>query len=257
MTKDWTGNTSIYACNHRSKETDVADNDLYCTHPESMQLFFKKCKERNFILPNKIWEPCAGLGSISDELIKEGYDVLSTDLIDRGYGEGNIDFLKLTKETLRPEWKDYMKCIVTNPPYACFSIDTEIKTKKGWKFFKDLTDKDEVLSVNKDSQILEWSSIKNFYLYDINDELIHFNSSFIDILVTKNHRMYAFNKKNKLQLRNNDLIQADNIKPYHSIPRFGYCWNGNRVETFIIKGCYVSNGQKDIWHDDIKINMND
>ena len=115
--KDWSGNTSIYACNHRTKEDDVAENDLYCTHPESMQLFFEKCAERNFILPEKIYEPCCGLGSISDELIKQGYDVLSTDLIDRGYGEGNIDFLKLTKETLRPEWKDYMKCIVTNPPY--------------------------------------------------------------------------------------------------------------------------------------------
>ena len=39
--KDWSGNTSIYACNHRTKEDDVAENDLYCTHPESMQLFFK------------------------------------------------------------------------------------------------------------------------------------------------------------------------------------------------------------------------
>ena len=115
--KDWSGNTSIYACNHRTKEDDVAENDLYCTHPESMQLFFEKCAERNFILQKKIYEPCCGLGSISDELIKQGYDVLSTDLIDRGYGEGNIDFLKLTKETLRSEWKDYMKCIVTNPPY--------------------------------------------------------------------------------------------------------------------------------------------
>ena len=115
--RDWTGNTSIYACNHRTKESDVADHDLYCTHPESIQLFLNKCKERNFILPEKIYEPCCGLGSISNELIKAGHDVLSTDLIDRGYGEGNIDFLKLTKETLRPEWKDYLKCIVTNPPY--------------------------------------------------------------------------------------------------------------------------------------------
>ena len=43
--KDWSGNTSIYACNHRTKEDDVAENDLYCTHPESMQLFFEKCAE--------------------------------------------------------------------------------------------------------------------------------------------------------------------------------------------------------------------
>ena len=52
--KDWSGNTSIYACNHRTKEDDVAENDLYCTHPESMQLFFEKCAERNFEIPVKV-----------------------------------------------------------------------------------------------------------------------------------------------------------------------------------------------------------
>ena len=117
--KDWTGNTNIYACNHRKSEDEVADHDLYCTHPESIQLFLNKCKQRNFILPHKIWEPCCGLGSISDELVSAGYDVLSTDLIDRGYGEGNIDFLSLCHEnqTIRPEWLPYLKCIFTNPPY--------------------------------------------------------------------------------------------------------------------------------------------
>ena len=115
--KDWIGNGRLYATNHRKREEEVAAHDLYCTHPESMQLFFNKCKQRGLVLPHKVWEPCCGLGSISDELIKQGHDVLSTDLIDRGYGEGNVDLLTLTRETLRPEWKDYMKCIITNPPY--------------------------------------------------------------------------------------------------------------------------------------------
>lgn len=115
--KDWTGNSKLYICNHRASDDEVAEHDLYCTHPESIQLFLNKCKERKIYLPHDIWEPCCGLGSISDELINAGYNVLSTDLIDRGYGEGNIDFLKLTKETLRSEWKLYSKCIFTNPPY--------------------------------------------------------------------------------------------------------------------------------------------
>ena len=118
MAKDWTGNTAIYACNHRAKEEDVAENDFYATHPESIQLFLKKCKERNFKLPEKIWECAAGQGHIAKELVAEGYDILGTDLVDRGYGEGNIDFLQLNKENLRDEWKSYLKCVFTNPPYA-------------------------------------------------------------------------------------------------------------------------------------------
>ena len=256
MTKDWTGNTSIYACNHRTKEEDVAENDFYATHPESVQLFLKKCKERNFKLPNKIWECAVGQGHIAKELVAEGYDVLGTDLVDRGYGKGEIDFLQLNKEDLRDEWKPYLKCIFTNPPYACFSIDTEIKTKRGWKYFKELTADDQVLSLNPKTQCLEWSTISNFHLYDIEDELIHFNSAMIDVLVTKNHRMYAFDKSNILKLKDNDLIHAEYIKKRYYIPRFGYNWNGNLVKTFILNGCYVSNGQRDIWQDNISIDMN-
>ena len=257
MTKDWTGNTSIYACNHRGKEEDVAQGDFYATHPESIQLFLKKCQERNFILPEYIWEPACGQGHISKELQNSGYKVLSSDLYDRGFGWHDIDFLKITRDNINDYFKPYLKCIFTNPPYACFSFDTEIKTRNGWKFFKDLTNEDEVLSLNKDTQLLEWSKINNFYLYDIEDEIVHFNSGFIDILVTKNHRMYAFDFNNKIALKNNDLIHAEDVKNDYTIPRFGYKWNGNNVKTMIIKGCYVSNGQKNIWHNDIEINMND
>jgi len=118
MNKEWTGNSSIYACNHRGKEEDVAQGDFYATHPESIQLFLKKCQERNFILPKYIWEPACGQGHISKELQNNGYNVLSTDLYDRGFGEGNIDFLQLNKNNIRKEWTPYLNCIFTNPPYA-------------------------------------------------------------------------------------------------------------------------------------------
>ena len=50
-----------------------------------------------------------GGGHLSRVLAENGYDVTSTDLVYRGYGKGNIDFLY-----------DYSKWdgdIVTNPPY--------------------------------------------------------------------------------------------------------------------------------------------
>ena len=40
-----------------------------------------------------VLEPACGGGFISQPLMDNGYDVLSTDLIDRGFGNGNIDFL--------------------------------------------------------------------------------------------------------------------------------------------------------------------
>jgi hypothetical protein len=57
----------------------------------------------------KIWEPACGEGAISKELLAAGYEVESTDLIDRGYGTPNVDFL-LDYQTVIPN-------IVTNPPF--------------------------------------------------------------------------------------------------------------------------------------------
>jgi len=57
-----------------------------------------------------IWEPACGAGDIVKELLAAGYaDVLATDLIDRGHGQGGIDFLL--------DYQTTADNIVTNPPY--------------------------------------------------------------------------------------------------------------------------------------------
>lgn len=61
-----------------------------------------------------IWEPACGDGAISKVLLEAGYEVISTDLIDRGYGTGGHDFLKST----RPLAKN----IITNPPYGTHGL---------------------------------------------------------------------------------------------------------------------------------------
>ena len=66
-------------------------------------------KRDNFKLCKRIWECACGQGHLSKILIDKGYIVKSTDLIDRGYGEGGIDFLKQ-----REGWHGD---ILTNPPY--------------------------------------------------------------------------------------------------------------------------------------------
>ncbi|HKQ44973.1 MAG TPA: hypothetical protein VJS47_06235 [Rhizomicrobium sp.] len=57
-----------------------------------------------------IWECACGDGAMSEVLSKTGCKVRSTDLYDRGYGEGGHDFLKATRTADN---------IITNPPYNC------------------------------------------------------------------------------------------------------------------------------------------
>lgn len=56
-----------------------------------------------------IWEPACGDGALSRELTTICKNVVSTDLIDREYGKGGIDFLK--------EQKLRAPNVVTNPPF--------------------------------------------------------------------------------------------------------------------------------------------
>lgn len=69
------------------------DGDFYCTPAEAL--------DRLHVLeqPEKetIWEPACGTGAISEWLIGRDYNVVSTDLFDRGYGIPNVDFLQETE----------------------------------------------------------------------------------------------------------------------------------------------------------------
>lgn len=107
MGKDWTGNRvslfkTIGASNHCAHERQ--QDDYYATEPKATEWLLKLERFEGPIL-----EPSCGEGHISKILIDEGYQVVSRDLIDRGYGSV-ADFL--SKDNT--EWNGD---IVTNPPY--------------------------------------------------------------------------------------------------------------------------------------------
>jgi hypothetical protein len=107
MSKDWVGNYhSVCGClgaRNECKE-DREEHDYYATQPIAAEWL---CKIEN--LDHNIWECACGEGHLAKVFEREGYKVKGTDLIDRGYGEGGIDFLMYYEE-----WDGD---IVTNPPY--------------------------------------------------------------------------------------------------------------------------------------------
>lgn len=107
MSKDWTGNnrsafTTIGTEGHSNEEREV--NDYYATDPKALELLLEK-----ETFDHNIWEPACGEGHLSKVLVNHGYNVFSSDLIDRGYGIGGCDFLKT-----QTVWDGD---IITNPPY--------------------------------------------------------------------------------------------------------------------------------------------
>ena len=79
-------------------------DDFYPTPSECVYSLIKYID-----IPKKVWSPACGLGGISKPLEELGHEVISTDLFYRGYGEGNIDFLKC-KEKMAD-------CVIENPPF--------------------------------------------------------------------------------------------------------------------------------------------
>ena len=89
---------------HNVSAEDRAENDFYATDPEAAEWLIKIEK-----LNQRIWEPACGMGHLSKVFVDHGYTVLSTDLVDRGYGIAGVDFLKTNDM-----WKGDIE---TNPPY--------------------------------------------------------------------------------------------------------------------------------------------
>lgn len=84
--RDWTGNgNSIFktlgASNHTTEERE--QHDYYATDSIAIDVLLSKAK-----LAKNVWECACGGGHLSKRLIELGYNVRSTDLIYRGYGEG-------------------------------------------------------------------------------------------------------------------------------------------------------------------------
>lgn len=154
MTKDWSGNEksvwmALGASNHTDKERE--STDFYATNPRALELFVPYVK-----LHHKVYEPSCGTGHLSKWLENHGYDVLSTDLVDRGYGYGGIDFFTVGTTNLGFEYESKGTIllknwangetfdILTNPPfktalnYVLHAIDLIPEDGRVFLFLKTL-----------------------------------------------------------------------------------------------------------------------
>lgn len=110
--KDWTGNSRSYASTLGARNFALEErekNDYYATDPDSLKVFLERIKLDGIHLSKNIWECACGEGHLSKVLEDNHYFVYSTDLINRGYGIGDFNFL-----TTNIEWDGD---ILTNPPY--------------------------------------------------------------------------------------------------------------------------------------------
>ncbi len=147
MKKEWTGNSNsgryAVAAKKKGSTTERAADDFYATDPKALEMLLDKSSLwlrdvlnsflrrsdngkyrvrrngwRDYFAP-EIWEPAAGTGNLCECLRERGYNVIGSDIKDRGYlkhkGMASIDFLQTTQDFC---WHYTVGAILTNPPYS-------------------------------------------------------------------------------------------------------------------------------------------
>lgn len=155
---------------------DRIQDDFYPTPIEATEKLLQVIK-----LDGDIWECACGDGAISNVLLQHGYRVYSSDLVDRGFGSGNEDFLQSDLKADN---------IVTNPPFK-LSLEFALKAlqvvRKKAIFFHKLVfleskkRHEQLFSLNKLQQVfvlkkrLPFKGYKNgglmcfaWFIFDVN-----------------------------------------------------------------------------------------
>lgn len=119
---------------------------------------------------------------------------------------------------VHPQIETYWGNVNPIGPRACFSPDTEILTKSGWKWTWMIGKNDKIATLNH--QQLEYQYPENIIKEKYNGKMISFSNSQCDLIVTPNHKMYV----------NNCLMQANSCegKMLKTIPNY----KGTKKEFF-------------------------
>ena len=131
-------------------ERGRVENDFYATHPDSVKALLAR---EEIIYP--AIEPACGEGHISKLL--DSYKTKSFDLIDRGFGNPNTDFLTI-------DFVGEYATVITNPPFNLFTEFLE-KALKIATHKVILFGKLQALEGQKRASFIEKTPLRTVYVF--------------------------------------------------------------------------------------------
>lgn len=120
---------------------DREQYDFYATEPKAVELLLDEEQFQKDTL-----EPCCGMNHITDVLKNEGYQVTTSDLINRGVGAEVKDFF---------DYESWGGDIITNPPYS--------KALEFVQHSLDITQQGSKIAMFLKIQFLEGKKRKEFF----------------------------------------------------------------------------------------------
>jgi len=111
---------------------------------------------------------------------------------------------------------------------TCFDDQTDVLTCRGWLRFSDLLPDDQVMTMNRQTEIGEWQPINEIICKDFDGMLIQVNGRDVNMAVTQDHRQWYWTK-DKPTPRYAETKDLWDIQFYvkTGLPQ----WNGSYPET--------------------------
>lgn len=124
---------------------------------------------------------------IKDELEKLGYRRDCTETMYNGITGQQLEIPIFIGPTYYQRLKH-----MSSDKIHCLTLDHEVLTLDGWKYYNDLTMNDKIATLNKDTLKLEYNKPSKIHYYPkYKGKMYHIKNSTIDLKVTDEHRMYV------------------------------------------------------------------
>jgi len=146
---------------------------------------------------------------LNPQFITEGFELKPNEpvlinCILQKWGVKNKNGRIYSKDVLVPQVNEYQIMVDNNSavseadhPDCVNASESMICTKKGWKWFTDISEDEEILTLNEVTNKIEIQKIDKKIYLDYKGKMYKFSGKNIDLTVTGNHRFLLENSKTK------------------------------------------------------------
>ncbi len=144
---------------------------------------------------------------------------------------------------------------------GCYDDQTEVLTRNGWKFFRELNYYDELCTLNPSGHVIEFHRPEVIVSFSHHRELVSVQNQTLDIAVTPDHNMYVASQWNaRKRAEKFGFVKARDLECQSVIPRTG-TWVGQEQQYFVLPSVPVGHysGKQVVFQQtgDVEIPMDD
>ncbi|MDG6991542.1 MAG: hypothetical protein JRM99_09045, partial [Nitrososphaerota archaeon] len=123
---------------------------------------------------------------------------------------------------------------------GCYDEETEVLTKSGWKYFREVVSSDKLCTLNPETREVEYQGPEALVVFAHHKKMISIKNRAVDILVTPDHNMYIETQQDFKKGRNKfRFVKAKDLQSQSLIKRTGK-WIGEEQDVFVLPSVMVT-----------------